>query len=92
MHQYTIFELTEPGTYVGLRSPPNSIEQFFIAEVINKAIASEDITDTYGHYIVAGESFLEVMYLQQVASKIGKRVKYIKPKKNVLLFIMHNFS
>ena len=43
--------------------------------------ASEDITDTYGHCIVAGESYLEVMYLQQVASKIGKRVKYSKPKK-----------
>ena len=62
--QDTIFELTEPGTYVRLRSPLNSIEQFFIAEVINKAIASEDITDPYGHCIVAGESFLEVMYLQ----------------------------
>ena len=26
----------------------------------------------YGRCIVAGESYLEVMYVQQVASKIGK--------------------
>ena len=60
MHQYTIFELTEPGTLCWFANPPppppNSIEQFLIAEVISKDIASEDITDTYGHCIVAGES------------------------------------
>ena len=32
LHQNTVFELLEPGTFVGLRSPPNAIEPFFIAQ------------------------------------------------------------
>ena len=30
LNQDTIFELVEPGTFVGIRSPPNAIEPFFI--------------------------------------------------------------
>ena len=31
----TVFELVESGTYVGMRSPTNAIESFFIVEVQN---------------------------------------------------------
>ena len=31
----TVFELVEPETYVGMRSPRNAIQSFFIAEVQN---------------------------------------------------------
>ena len=34
LHQDTVFELLKPGTFVGLRSPPKTIEPFVIAEVI----------------------------------------------------------
>ena len=43
----TVFELVEPGTYVGLRSPINAVESFFIAEVQNKGIAKENLTNEY---------------------------------------------
>ena len=33
LNQDTLYELVEPGTYIGLRSPPNTLELFFIAEV-----------------------------------------------------------
>ena len=32
LHQNTVFELLELGTFVALRSPPNAIEPFFIAQ------------------------------------------------------------
>ena len=41
LHQDTVFELLEPGTFVGLRNPSNAIEPFFIAEVISKGFAEK---------------------------------------------------
>ena len=35
LNQDTVFELVEPGTFVGMRSPHNATEPFFIAEFIN---------------------------------------------------------
>ena len=39
LNQDTIFELVEPGTFVGIWSPPNTIEPFFIAEVFHRGVA-----------------------------------------------------
>ena len=72
MHYDTIFENAKHGTFVGLRSPPNAIEQFFVAEVIMKDTSAENMQDKYGHCILAGESYLQVKYLQQVPGKIGR--------------------
>ena len=41
LHQDTVFELLKPGTFVGLRSPPNTIQPFFIAEVISKSFSKK---------------------------------------------------
>ena len=43
LHQNTVFELLEPGTFVGLRSPPNAIEPFFIAQILSKGLAEKNI-------------------------------------------------
>ena len=80
-----IFELAEPGTFIGLRSPSNSIEQFFLAEVMIKDPADENIEDKYGHCILAGEPYFEVTYLQQVSGMVGRKVKYIQPKEERVL-------
>ena len=48
----TIFELVNPGTSVGIRSPPNAIEPFFIVEVFNKGVAQEGMSGANGHYIL----------------------------------------
>ena len=58
-----MFELVEPGTYVGMRSPANAIESFFIAEVQNKGIAKENLTDENGHHILSGQQYLEIVNL-----------------------------
>ena len=39
----TIFELVDPGTFVGIRSPPNAIEAFFIVKVFNEGLAQEQM-------------------------------------------------
>ena len=58
-----MFELVEPGTYVGMRSPANAIESFFIAEIQNKGIAKENLTDENGHHILPGQQYLEIVNL-----------------------------
>ena len=67
-----MFELVKLGTYVGMRSPINTIESFFITEVQNKGIATENLTDENGHHILSGERYLEIVYLQKKRTKKGK--------------------
>ena len=44
MHHNTNFEIAEPGTFVGLRSPPS------YREVIMKDTAAENMQDKYDKY------------------------------------------
>ena len=71
----TIYELAEPGTFIG-RSPPNAFKHFFCCRVKSKDIAKDDLIDKYGQCILGGESYLEVIYLQKINGKTGKSVKY----------------
>ena len=56
-----VFELVKPGTYAGMRSATNAIETFFIAEVQNKGIIKENLTNENGHHILSGEQCLEIV-------------------------------
>ena len=51
----TVFELVEPGTFVGMRSQSNVIESFYITEVLNKDVAENNMSDENGHSIMSGE-------------------------------------
>lgn len=53
LHQDTAFELLQSGTFLGLQSPPNAIETFFIAEVISK-----DMVDESDHSVMTGEMYV----------------------------------
>ena len=75
----TVFELAEPGTYVVMRNPTDATESLFIAEVQNKGIAKENLTDENGHHILSGEQYLEIVYLQKKEQKETK-VKHQRPK------------
>ena len=68
----TVFELAEPGTYVVMRNPTDATESLFIAEVQNKGIAKENLTDENGHHILSGEQYLEIVYLQKKEQKKTK--------------------
>ena len=81
-----MFELVKPGTYAGMRSPINAIESFFIAEVQNKGIAEENLTNENGHHILSGEQCFEIVYQHKKEQKKTK-VKYQNPKKYKLIFI-----
>ena len=69
LHQNTVFELLEPGTFVGLRSPPNAIEPFFIAQILSKRLAEKKKIYYFGHSVFAGEMYAEVIYLQKSLEK-----------------------
>ena len=80
LNEDTVFELLAVGTIVGMRSPTNAIESFFIAEVTNKSVATENICDGYGHCVLAGECYAEVFYLQN-KDENSSTVKYQRLKK-----------
>ena len=69
LNQDTVFELVEPGIFVGMKSPPNAVESFFVAEVMDKGIAENNRIDENGHTIMSGELCLEVCSLQKEAQK-----------------------
>ena len=82
----TVFELLEPGTFIGLHSPPNAIEPFFIAQILSKGLAKKNMINEFGHSFLAGEMYAEVIYLQKSLER-KKSVKYQKPKKHQIVFI-----
>ena len=82
----TVFELVEPGTFVGMRNPHNAIEPIFIVEVVSKGNATEAISDVSGHTILCGEQYVEVCYLQKRDEK-RNIVRYQQPKKFQSIYI-----
>ena len=60
-----MFELVEPGTFVGIQSPHNAIEPFFIVKVVCRGTYRENISDVNGHAILCGEQYAVVCYLQK---------------------------
>ena len=82
----TIFELVDPNTFVGIRSPPNANKPFFIVEVFNKGVAQEGMLDANGHYILSGEQYAEVGRLQK---KMRRRELYdISTRKSNRVFTL----
>ena len=63
LNQDTIFELVNPGAYVGLKSPPNANEPFFIIKVFRKGITKEALSGANSHSILSDEQYAEVRYL-----------------------------
>ena len=49
---------------------------FFVAEVQNKGIAKENLTDENSHHILSGTKYSEIVYLQK-----KKRTKTDESKK-----------
>ena len=86
LNQTTLYELVEPGTYIGLRSPSNALQPFFIAEVNDKGIANKHLIDSCGHSILQGEKYAEVFYLQKLNQKRNV-VRFQSPKKQRIIYI-----
>ena len=81
-----MFEIIHPVSFIGLRSPPSSLELFFVVMVLAKNIAEEYITDKYGHAIASGESYLTVAYLDKV-NENNNGVQFHLCNKNTQTFI-----
>ena len=75
-----IFEMVEPGTFVGLRSHSESYEEFFIVEIVYKSIAKDIEKDSHGHIIAKGDPFFCVNYLEKSAKSTVTTVKYNRSK------------
>ena len=70
-----LFEIITPDSYIGLRSPPESLELFFAAKVVSKDIATDYIEDTNCHGILPGERYVTVQYLGKDKESFSE-VKY----------------
>ena len=67
-----IFEVVEPGTYIGVRSDPSSIEMFFVAQVCSKEVSDDYKEDAFGHKISKNEPYFVVRYLERTEEKKTK--------------------
>ena len=92
LNQDTVFELAEPGIIFGMRSPPNAIESFYVAEVMDKGVSENNMIDENGHNIMSAELYLEERYLQKEAQK-KKGVQYQRQKKlhHILIHVAEVF-
>ena len=70
-----LYEIITPGSYIGLRSPPESLEILFAARVVSKDVATEHIEDMNGHRILPGERYVTVEYLEKYMENASE-VKY----------------
>ena len=76
-----LYDVIDSGTFVAMRCPANSLEQFFVGEVLMKEMAVENINDSNGHFILKGEKYLEVQYLEKKYE--GKQfIEYIRSKQS----------
>jgi hypothetical protein len=75
-----IFEMVEPKTFIGLRSDSESLEEFYIVEVVYKRVAEDYEKDDHGHVISKGVPFFCVNYLEKSAKSTHKTVKYTRSK------------
>ena len=82
-----IFDVISEGTYIGLRSPPGSLELFYVVKVSKKGIAKENMSDDYQHCIVAGEPYFAGHYLEK--EKECRNVIVYKHPKNIREVLIH---
>ena len=88
IQESTLFKLIRPGSFVALRSPPNSVEPYYIAEVQEKGMAIENLRDNFGHCIVQGEQFATIRYLDRGSESLKKgTVKFQRQRKDADVFI-----
>ena len=52
---------------------------FFVAEVQNKGIAKENLTDENSHHILSGTQYSEIVYLQKKKEQKKTKVKSEMP-------------
>ena len=83
----TIFELVDPGTFVGIRGPPNAMEPFFIVEMFNKGVAQEGMSDNNGHCIISGEQYAEVGCFTKKKKMRRRELCNISARKSNKVFI-----
>ena len=76
-----LFEIIIPNTFIGLRSPPESLKLFFVAKVLSKTIAEQFMEDENGRGVLPGESYIVVQYLEKISER-RSAVKYKLVKTN----------
>ena len=54
MRSSTGIEAIQKKTVIGLFSPPNSLELFYLCKVVEFGIAEQDLNDSYNYYIAKG--------------------------------------
>ena len=65
-NQDTVLELVQPDPFVGMWSPHNAVEPFFIVEVISKGTATKAISDVTGHTFFCGEQYVSMLLTEMI--------------------------
>ena len=67
-----------------MRSTTNALELFYLAEVVGKGTASQNMQDQNGHTILSNEMYIQVIYLQKKSESL-KGVKYQRSQSDPVL-------
>ena len=76
-----------PNTFIGLQSPPNSLESFYVVKVLSKGLDEHDISDQFGHTVLAGEQYVSGYYPYLTLFEGKECVKFSLPKKSLPVYI-----
>ena len=89
-----VYEVVTPGDFVALRSESQSLEQFYIVQVVSKDVAqSYDVKDNHGHLIAKGQPYFSVNYLEKSVKSTKKNIKYTYSKtKSVYVHVGEVFA
>ena len=81
-----VYEVVSPEDFVALRSESESLEDFYLVQVVSKGVADEyGIEDDQGHVIAKGEPYFFVKYLEKSSKSTARNVKYSYSKRNSVL-------
>ena len=86
------FESVKRGTMVAIYSHPKAIELFYIIQVIDTGIISEDMEDKFKHVIRKGEKFITGLYLEYEGEKLNLGLDYKELVKTVYIQPIQLFS
>lgn len=79
-----VIDAVNPGSFIALYASPQSFEIFYLCHVVDITVATETMSDDYGHIIEKGVKYLICNYLEKKSERKG-RINYKMLKKFVFV-------
>ena len=86
--EYEVLNFVEANSYVAIRAPSNSLELFYLMQVVEKGIAESNLYESAKeHCILEGEPYVIARWLSLI--KEGKKTVKYKEVENAEMTLIH---